>query len=189
MKSAGSSESSQPNSFLHLSFSTQSFSLHDFSFHSKMTGSSAEKLNHNNENSDTKHWRLAIFLFLTYSLEHCDIILFHKKVQALHLPVFKIVLPSLSKQVHMSSKAFHMKTTIEFTCKKKKCRITKCKSLVVSLMSFVVYLHLLKTGSLDDAIREFWLAKPSWVISHYTMIYKHGKHMRDFLGLLIFIVV
>ena len=48
---------------------------------------------------------------------------------------------------------------------------------------------LLKTGSLDNAIREFWLAKPSWVMSHYTMIYKHGKHMRDFLGLFIFIVV
>ena len=42
---------------------------------------------------------------------------------------------------------------------------------------------ILKTGSLDNAIREFWLAKPSWVMSHYTMIWKHGKHMRDFLGL------
>ena len=26
-------------------------------------------------------------------------------------------------------------------------------------------------------------------LSHYTMIYKHGKHMRYFLGLFIFIVV
>ena len=38
-------------------------------------------------------------------------------------------------------------------------------------------------------VAEFWLAKPSWVVSHYTMIYKHGKHMRDFLVLFIFIVV
>ena len=51
------------------------------------------------------------------------------------------------------------------------------------------YSKLLKTGSLDNAIREFWLAKPSWVMSHYTMIYKHGKYMRDILGLFIFIVV
>ena len=27
------------------------------------------------------------------------------------------------------------------------------------------------------------------VMSHYTMIYKHGKHMRDFLGIFIFIIV
>ena len=34
---------------------------------------------------------------------------------------------------------------------------------------------------MDNAIREFPLAKPSWYISHYTMIYKNGERMRDFL--------
>ena len=33
---------------------------------------------------------------------------------------------------------------------------------------------------LDNAIREFSLAKPSWYMSHYTMIYKNGERMRDF---------
>ena len=51
------------------------------------------------------------------------------------------------------------------------------------------YILLLKTGSLDNAIREFPLAKPSWYMSHYTMIYKNGERMRDFLGLFVFIVV
>ena len=36
-------------------------------------------------------------------------------------------------------------------------------------------LVLLKTGSLDNAIREFSLAKPPWY-----MIYKNGKRMHDF---------
>ena len=49
--------------------------------------------------------------------------------------------------------------------------------------------YLLKTGSLDNAIREFSLGKPSWYMSHYTMIYKNGERMRDFLGLFVFIVV
>jgi len=48
-------------------------------------------------------------------------------------------------------------------------------------------LHLfskLKTGFLDDVIRDFSLALPPWVISHYmyTMLYKYGKHMYDFWG-------
>ena len=51
------------------------------------------------------------------------------------------------------------------------------------------YTRLLKTGSLYIAIREFSLAKPSWYMSHYTMIYKNGERMVDFLGLFIFIVV
>ena len=42
---------------------------------------------------------------------------------------------------------------------------------------------------MDNAIREFSLARPSWYMSHYTMIYKNGERMRDFLGLFIFIVV
>ena len=49
--------------------------------------------------------------------------------------------------------------------------------------------QLLKTGSLDNAIREFSLAKPSWYMSHYTMTYKNDERMRDFLGLFVFIVV
>ena len=52
-----------------------------------------------------------------------------------------------------------------------------------------IYILLLKTGSLDNAIREFSLAKPSWYMSHYTMIYKNGERMRTFLGLFVFIVV
>ena len=43
---------------------------------------------------------------------------------------------------------------------------------------------IIKTGSLDNAIREFSLAKPSWYMSFYTMIYKNGERMRDFLGFL-----
>ena len=50
-----------------------------------------------------------------------------------------------------------------------------------------VYLTLLKTGSLDNAIREFSSAKPSWYMSHYTMIYKNGERKRNFLGLFVFI--
>ena len=41
------------------------------------------------------------------------------------------------------------------------------------------YTYLLKTGSLDNANREFSLAEPSWYMSHYTMIYKNGERMRD----------
>ena len=33
--------------------------------------------------------------------------------------------------------------------------------------SEVIYLILLKTGSLDNEIREFSLAQPSWYMSHY----------------------
>ena len=46
---------------------------------------------------------------------------------------------------------------------------------------------LLKTGSLDNALGEFSLAKPSCYMSHYTMIYKNGERMRGFLGLLVFV--
>ena len=57
------------------------------------------------------------------------------------------------------------------------------------LEEVLVYKFLLKTGSLDNAIREFSLAKPSWYMSHYTMIYKNGERMREFLGLFVFVVV
>ena len=46
----------------------------------------------------------------------------------------------------------------------------------------IEYHLLLKTGSLDNANREFSLAEPSWYMTHYTMIYKNGERMRDFLG-------
>ena len=42
---------------------------------------------------------------------------------------------------------------------------------------------------MDNAIREFSLAEPSWYMSHYTMIYKNGERMRDFLGLIVLTVV
>ena len=42
---------------------------------------------------------------------------------------------------------------------------------------------------MDNTIREFSLAKPSWYMSHYTMIYKYGERLRDFLGPSVFIVV
>ena len=32
------------------------------------------------------------------------------------------------------------------------------------------------------AIREFSLAYPGWVMSHYTMLNKQSKRTRDFLG-------
>ena len=56
------------------------------------------------------------------------------------------------------------------------------------LFYLFVYIDLLKTGSLDNALGEFSLAKPSCYMSHYTMIYKNGERMRDF-GLFVFIVV
>ena len=42
-------------------------------------------------------------------------------------------------------------------------------------MSSTVYWFLLKTGSLDNAILELWLAQPSWYMSHYTMLSKYGN--------------
>ena len=34
-----------------------------------------------------------------------------------------------------------------------------------------------------------WLSLAhSWYMGHYTMIYKNGERMRDFLGLFVFIV-
>ena len=65
----------------------------------------------------------------------------------------------------------------------------QCGSNDDASWSYSSYNLLLKTGSLDNAIREFSLAKPSWYMSHYTMIYENGERMRDFLGLFVFIVV
>ena len=66
----------------------------------------------------------------------------------------------------------------------------KMKHFTVTLVLSLLYLYLLllKTGSLDNAIREFSLVQPSWYMSHYTMIYRDGERMRDFLGLFVFIV-
>ena len=44
------------------------------------------------------------------------------------------------------------------------------------------------SGSLDNAIREFSLAKPSWYMSHYTMIYKNGERMRDVFWAFLFLL-
>ena len=51
------------------------------------------------------------------------------------------------------------------------------------------YTCLLKTVSLDNAIREFSLAQPSWVMSHYTMLCKYCKQTRDSWGVFIFSLV
>ena len=57
----------------------------------------------------------------------------------------------------------------------------KYPSIFSRQMETIVY--LLKTVSLDNVIREFSLASPSWSMSHYyTMLCKYGKHMRDFWG-------
>ena len=37
---------------------------------------------------------------------------------------------------------------------------------------------LLKTESLDIEILELWLAKPSWYMSHHTMLSKYGNRTR-----------
>ena len=63
------------------------------------------------------------------------------------------------------------------------------KHYVFRLLCHAVYRELLKTGSLDNGIREFSLAKPSWYMSHYTTIFQKGERMHDFLGLFVFIVV
>ena len=51
------------------------------------------------------------------------------------------------------------------------------------------YALLLKTVSLDNAMREFSLAWPSWVMSHYTMLCKYGNQTCDFWGLFIFSLI
>ena len=40
---------------------------------------------------------------------------------------------------------------------------------------------------MDNAIRDFSLAKPLWYMTHYTMICKNGERMREFLGLFVFL--
>lgn len=48
------------------------------------------------------------------------------------------------------------------------------------------YYLLLKTGSLDSAIREFSLTWPSWVMSRYTMLYKYGERANNVFGAFLF---
>ena len=38
--------------------------------------------------------------------------------------------------------------------------------------------NILKPESLDNAILELWLAKPSWYTSHYTLLCKYGTCTR-----------
>ena len=67
--------------------------------------------------------------------------------------------------------------------------------ILYHILSYLILSHLilsyllLKTGLFYNAKREFSLAKPSWYMSHYTMIYKNGERMRNILGLFVFIVV
>ena len=77
------------------------------------------------------------------------------------------------------------KTWLEFS----KLELSTMLNEFHSSSSGLFFFLALKTGSLDNAIREFSLAKPSWYMSHYTVIYKNGERMRDFLGLFVFIVV
>ena len=72
------------------------------------------------------------------------------------------------------------------------CQITELTFLTFpeEVRSYLTkYWKFLKTGSLDNEIREFSLAKPSWYMSHYTMIHKNGERMCDFLGFFVLIVV
>ena len=39
----------------------------------------------------------------------------------------------------------------------------------------IIYIYIFKTESLDNAMLELWLAKPSWYMSHYTMLSKYGN--------------
>ena len=50
-----------------------------------------------------------------------------------------------------------------------------------------VCLNLLKTGSLDNVVRKFLLAQPSWVMSPYTMLCKYGNQTRDVCGVLVLV--
>ena len=48
--------------------------------------------------------------------------------------------------------------------------------------NFELYTFLLKNGSFDNVSREFSLAELSWVMRHYTILFKCGKCTREFLG-------
>ena len=63
----------------------------------------------------------------------------------------------------------------------------KYPSIFSRQMATAVY--LLKTVSLDSAIREFSLGQPSWVMNHYTMLCKYVKQTRDFWSVFIFSLV
>jgi len=65
---------------------------------------------------------------------------------------------------------------IKSLCSRHHCVIYPCSYRARSVCVF-----LLETGSLNNAIREFSLAYPSWIMSHYTMFFKYGKRARDFL--------
>ena len=49
---------------------------------------------------------------------------------------------------------------------------------ITTSVTILQYYELLKIESLDNAILELWLAKPSWCMSHYTMLSKYGIRTR-----------
>ena len=49
---------------------------------------------------------------------------------------------------------------------------------ITTSVTIIQYYELLKIESLDNAILELWLAKPSWCMSHYTMLSKYGNCTR-----------
>ena len=40
----------------------------------------------------------------------------------------------------------------------------------------------MKKGNMLTTIIKVLLAKPSWVMSHYIIVYKYGKRKRDYFG-------
>ena len=49
---------------------------------------------------------------------------------------------------------------------------------ITTSVTITQYYELVKIESLDNAILELWLAKPSWCTSHYTMLSKYGNCTR-----------
>ena len=54
--------------------------------------------------------------------------------------------------------------------------------MLTSFWSFYYYAMELEFGFFPNCGKH--TAKPSWYMSHYTVIYKNGERMRDFLGFL-----
>ena len=78
------------------------------------------------------------------------------------------------------------KTWTRRTCGRWDTSLKRCVFTVVrffSIWKMKKYLFVLKNGSLDNAIREFLLAQPWWVMSHYT---KYGERTR-FWGVYLFL--
>ena len=109
--------------------------------------------------------------------------------------VFIWLLFQLNLNHYDSYRGFYVEDGYTLKLTSKNCRLVFDKlaeggcAISVFFVEIYIYIYLLETGSLDNAIREFSLAKPSWYMRHYTMIYKNGERKCDFLGLFIFVVV